>query len=92
MSIESNAAYYLRIWSKLKKLNVNTDRIATELRFNTWGNPADWNGDTEFGICDLSGKEGMLEPMCCLNHLGEIEEVEVLAEIAYLLHGLAGAY
>jgi len=58
----------------------------------SWSNPEDWNGDTEFGTCDLTGKQGDLEPMTVMDKKGKIQEFEVLSDVAYQLHGLSGAY
>lgn len=63
-----------------------------EFNNDTWSNPKGWNGDVEFGTCDLTGKKGDLEPMQCLDLNGELVEFEVLTSVAYKLHGLAGAY
>jgi hypothetical protein len=59
---------------------------------NTWSNPEDWSGDSEYGICDLTGEIGNTEPMQVLDNDGNIHQFDVLENIAYKLHGLAGAY
>ena len=59
---------------------------------DTWSNPEDWDGDSVYGTCDLTGEIGNTEPMQVLDDGGNIHQFDVLEGIAYILHGLAGAY
>lgn len=55
-------------------------------------NPEDFDGDTHFGTCEITGETGGLESMVFVGASGEEFTMDVLEDLAYALHGLAGAY
>lgn len=48
--------------------------------------------DTEYGVCDISCVCGLVSHMTCLTLNNEIIEFECLNHLAYILHGMSGAY
>jgi hypothetical protein len=99
MKGKGNKMNYIQINKLGKKLNQAQNDLKLiqkygleDLNNDTWSNPEDWNGDTEYDRCDLSGKTGACVPMQVLGNDGEIYVFSVLESVAYKLHGLAGAY
>lgn len=73
---------YNKIASKF--WNENEIKIAT--------NPEDFDGDSVFTTCDITGERGYCDTMTFVDAQDEEFEMDVLVDLAYVLHGLAGAY
>jgi hypothetical protein len=67
----------------VEEMGINVHTIST---------PENWNGDSYFGLCDFCCEWANVVPICALSIGGEEMEFEVEEDIAYYLHGLAGAY